>query len=48
MPPRRHVEIFMPNPAVERDMREIHARLDAMEKTQRRETDDRDVNEDES
>jgi hypothetical protein len=40
--------IPMPNPAVEREMRELRARLDAMETTQRRTTNTRDINEAES
>jgi hypothetical protein len=38
----------MPSPAVEREMRELHARLDAMETTQRRTVDAGDISEDES
>jgi hypothetical protein len=47
MPPRRR-ERDMPDPAVEREMRELRARLDAMETTQRRATDTGDVSEVES
>jgi hypothetical protein len=35
----------MPNPALEREMRELRARLDAMETTQRRTTDTGDISE---
>jgi hypothetical protein len=35
MPPRRRQERILPDPAVEREMRELRARLDAMETTQR-------------
>ena len=35
MPLRRHQERPMPDPTVEREMKEIHARFDAMETTQR-------------
>jgi hypothetical protein len=38
----------MPDPAMEREMRELHARLDAMETTQRQATDIGDVSEAES
>jgi hypothetical protein len=47
MPPRRR-EREMPDPAVEREMRELRARLDAMETTQRHTIDVGDINEDES
>jgi hypothetical protein len=48
MSPRRHQEISMPNPIVEREMREICARLDAMETAQRRTPDTGDVSETEN
>jgi hypothetical protein len=48
MPPRRHQDRPMPDLAVEREMREICARLDAMETTQRSTVDVGDVSEDES
>ena len=38
----------MPDPAMEREMCELHARLDAMETTQRRTTETGDISEDES
>ena len=38
----------MPNPAVEREMRELRARLDAMETTQRCTVDAGDISKDES
>jgi hypothetical protein len=44
MPPRRCVEPPVANRAMEREMRELHARMDAMETTQRREPDASDVN----
>jgi hypothetical protein len=44
MPPRRR-ERPMPDPTVEREMRELHARLDVMEIAQRHTVDARDVNE---
>jgi hypothetical protein len=44
MPPRRR-ERPMPDPTVEREMRELHARLDAMETTQRWTVDVGDVSE---
>jgi hypothetical protein len=47
MPPRRR-DRQLPDPAVEREMCELHARLDAMETTQRHTVDARDINEDES
>jgi hypothetical protein len=47
MPPRR-TERAMPDPAVEREMKELCARLDAMETTQRRTVDAGDVSEAES
>jgi hypothetical protein len=42
MPPRRR-DRPMPDPTVEREMRELHARLDAMETTQRCTIDTRDI-----
>jgi hypothetical protein len=45
MPPRGRQERAMPNPVVEREMREICARLDAMETTQRHIVDVGDVSE---
>jgi hypothetical protein len=48
MSPRRRQDRPMPDPAMEREMRELHARLDAMETTQRRATDTGDVSEAES
>jgi hypothetical protein len=48
MPPKRHQEIPMADPAMEREMREIHARLDAMEIAQRKTPDTGDVSEDEN
>jgi hypothetical protein len=47
MPPRRR-EREMPDPAVEREMRELRARLDAMETTQRHTVNDGDISKDES
>jgi hypothetical protein len=47
MPPRRR-ERPIPDPAVEREMHELHARLDAMETTQRRTVDVGDIIEAES
>jgi hypothetical protein len=47
MPPRRR-DRPMPDPAVEREMRELRARLDAMETTQRRTVDAGDISEAES
>jgi hypothetical protein len=44
MPPRRRVEKPLANQAVEMEMRELRARLEAMEATQRRVHDTRDVN----
>jgi hypothetical protein len=35
MSPRRRHDKPIPDPAMEREMRELHARLDAMETTQR-------------
>jgi hypothetical protein len=43
MPPRRRAEPPVANRVVEREMRELHARLDAMETTQRRAPDVGDV-----
>jgi hypothetical protein len=48
MPPRRHQERAMPDPIVEREMRELHARLDAMQTTQRRTPSTGDISEAES
>jgi hypothetical protein len=48
MPPRRRQDRPMPDPAVEREMRELCARLDAMETTQRQTVDVGDVSEAES
>jgi hypothetical protein len=48
MPPRRRAERPMPDPAVEREMRELRAHLDAMETTQRRAPDAGDISEAES
>jgi hypothetical protein len=45
MPPRRRHDRPMPDPAVEREMRELRARLDAMETTQRMTVDVGDVSE---
>jgi hypothetical protein len=42
---RRDRPMPMPNPTVELEMHEIHARLDAMEISQRRIVDARDINE---
>jgi Mn-dependent DtxR family transcriptional regulator len=47
MPPRRR-ERAMPDPTVEREMRELRARLDAMETTQRCTVNVGDISEDES
>ena len=47
MSPRRR-DRPMPDPTVEREMRELHARLDAMETTQRCTVDAGDISEDES
>jgi hypothetical protein len=47
MPPRRR-DMPMPDPTVEREMRELCARLDAMETTQRHTVDAGDINEAES
>jgi hypothetical protein len=44
MPPRRHVEPPLTNHIVEREMREICARLEAMEEVQRRAHDVGDIN----
>jgi hypothetical protein len=44
MPPRRR-DRPMPDPAVEREMRELRARLDAMETAQRRTVDTGDISE---
>jgi hypothetical protein len=46
--PLRRRDRPMPNPAVEREMRELSARLDAMETTQRCTIDAGDISEDES
>jgi hypothetical protein len=48
MPPRRHHDRPMPDPVVEREMRELRARLDAMEMAQRQTTEVGDVSEAES
>jgi hypothetical protein len=49
MPPRRRGRpMAMPDPAVEREMRELHAKFDSMEIAQRRIVDTRDISEDES
>jgi hypothetical protein len=48
VPPRRRQERPMLDPAVEREMRELCARLDVMETTHRRTTDTGDVSEAES
>jgi hypothetical protein len=45
MPPRRRLERPMPDPSVERDTRELHAHLDAMETAQRRAPDVGDISE---
>jgi hypothetical protein len=46
MPPRRRDRpVAMPDPTVEREMREIRARIDAMEIAQRRIVDAGDINE---
>jgi hypothetical protein len=47
MPPRRR-DRPMPDPAMEREMRELHARLDPMETAQRRTVNAGDISEDES
>jgi hypothetical protein len=47
MPPRRR-DIPLPNPTVEREMRELRARLDAMKTTQRCTVNAGDISEDES
>jgi hypothetical protein len=44
MLPIRHVEPPIENKAMEREIRELRARLDAMETTQRRAPDARDIN----
>jgi hypothetical protein len=44
MPPRRR-DRPMPDPAVEREMHELRARLDAMETTQRHTVDTGDISE---
>jgi hypothetical protein len=43
MSPRRCADPPIENRAVEREMRELHARLDSMERKQRRAPDARDV-----
>jgi hypothetical protein len=48
MSPRRHQERVMRDPAVEREMREIFAQLDAMDTTQRETLDTEYINESES
>jgi hypothetical protein len=48
MPPRRHVEPPISNRIVEREMRELRARLEVMEATQRRAPDVGDISEEES
>jgi hypothetical protein len=48
MPPRRRAEPFVANRAMEREMRELLARMDAMETAQRRAPDVGDINEDEN
>ena len=48
MPPRRHVEPPLSNCAMEREMREIHAKLEAMEVAQRRTPDFGDISDAES
>jgi hypothetical protein len=48
VPPRRRQDKRMPDLAVEREMRELCARIDAMETTQRQTVDARDVSEVES
>jgi hypothetical protein len=48
MPPRRRGERPVENPAMEQEMRQLRARLDAMETTQRREPDVGDISEAES
>jgi hypothetical protein len=45
MPPRRHADPPVANRAMEREMRELCVRLDAMETTQRRAPDAGDVSE---
>jgi hypothetical protein len=47
MPPRRRDRLML-DPAVEREMHELRARLDAMETTQRHTVDTGDISEDES
>jgi len=48
IPPRTHAEQIVANLDVERDMRELCARLYDMETTQRRELDVRDISDAES
>jgi hypothetical protein len=48
MPPRRHRDRPVVNAAMEEEMRQLHARLDSMETTQRREPDVGDVSESEN
>jgi hypothetical protein len=45
MSPRRNPKIPMPDPIVEREMRELHALLDAMETVQRQTPDTGDISE---
>jgi hypothetical protein len=45
MLPRRRADLPIANRAMEREMREFHARMDAMETSQRRAPDDGDINE---
>jgi len=45
MSPRRHEERPIENPSMECEMRQIHARLDSMQTTKRREPNSSDVNE---
>jgi hypothetical protein len=46
MSPRRRLESDLPDPAMEREMREFRAQLDVMETTQRRTLDTGDISED--
>jgi hypothetical protein len=48
MPPRRCAETLVANQSIERDMRELRARLDAIEIVQRRSPDVRDIGDAES
>jgi hypothetical protein len=48
MPPRRHRERLVANTTMEEEMRQLRARLDAMEETQRRAPETGDVSDVES